>query len=182
MSDEETRKAEMLKHLEDALNKVKQAEDAESQALALSLMPLDDMRAAAHLMVALNPGPGPGTLACDDYLIRELATWFKTRFFSWVDAPPCGFCGANNPRGGAHMGTPTPEERSHGAGRVEVYTCSVCDQQTRFPRFNSQRKLLESRRGRCGEWANAFLLCCRAAGLDARYVYDVTDHVWVEYW
>eukprot|EP00955_Chlamydomonas_euryale_P053485 355520-Chlamydomonas_euryale.AAC.1 len=37
-------------------------------------------------------------------------------------------------------------------------------------------------RRRCGEWANCFLLFLRAAKLQARYVLDVTDHVWCEYY
>jgi hypothetical protein len=42
--------------------------------------------------------------------------------------------------------------------------------------------LMQSREGRCGEFANLFTLFLVAVGLDARYVWNSEDHVWSEYW
>lgn len=39
---------------------------------------------------------------------------------------------------------------------------------------------METRRGRCGEWANVFTLFCRSLEWDTRLVVDKTDHVWTE--
>ena len=66
--------------------------------------------------------------------------------------------------------------------RQQVYTCQLCNTSTNFPRYNSPRALFQSRRGRCGEFANLFGTYCRAIGFDTRYCLDLTDHVWVEIW
>ncbi len=58
--------------------------------------------------------------------------------------------------------------------------CSTCSSEYRFPRYNSPRKLLETRTGRCGEAANLFTCLCRALSYRARYIHDPTDHVWTE--
>jgi len=135
--------------------------------------------------------------AADAVFLAGLLAWFKRHFFHWCNKPLCQYedCPAATPSEGspgkcqddmahddAGSGQPTPEEREGGAGRVEVYTCRRCNRSTRFPRYNKPSRLLQTRTGRCGEWANCFGLICRALGLDSRYVLDFTDHVWVEVW
>lgn len=41
---------------------------------------------------------------------------------------------------------------------------------------------LETRRGRCGEWANCFALILRSFGYLTRHVNDFSDHVWCEFY
>ena len=122
----------------------------------------------------------------DMAFIKGLLNWFKKDFFKWCNKPKCSNpdCTADTSQMNATQTVaPSPEESYNGwAGRTEVYQCKACNNLTRFPRYNDPSKLLETRRGRCGEWANAFCLICRALGLDARWVLDFTDHVWVEVW
>ena len=62
-----------------------------------------------------------------------------------------------------------------------VYYCPVCDANTTtFPRYNKAAKLIETRQGRCGEYANLFGQFCRAAGFETRLVLDWSDHLWTE--
>ena len=120
------------------------------------------------------------TLPLAESILRELLQWFKQDFFTWMDAPNCRVCHTPTTIS-VGVDVPTSDEERRGqASRVELYRCTTCSGETRFPRYNHPAKLLETRTGRCGEWANCFTLCCRAMGFEARYVLDVTDHVWTE--
>jgi peptide-N4-(N-acetyl-beta-glucosaminyl)asparagine amidase len=116
-----------------------------------------------------------------DLFFLELLSWFKDEFFKWVDQPLCD----DGVTKAVFQGTvsPTDEERMDGADTVEGYICPNTNKPIRFPRYHGKpAKLLSTRQGRCGEWANCFALICRAFGYDTRHVLDWTDHVWVEVW
>ncbi|XP_041364348.1 peptide-N(4)-(N-acetyl-beta-glucosaminyl)asparagine amidase-like isoform X2 [Gigantopelta aegis] len=176
--------AVFLNKIQTNLSHVLLYEDANLQRKAREIIPLSNLQTEADkqlktLQHSSNHSAQQPPYDAQDFLLLALLNWFKTSFFRWVDAPQCDACSANTTSllGGV---TPSPAEQIWGAARVENYRCSSCNQLTRFPRYNHPGKLLETRRGRCGEWANCFTLCCRAVGFEARYVLDWTDHVWTE--
>eukprot|EP00698_Gefionella_okellyi_P025547 TRINITY_DN9402_c0_g1_i2.p1 TRINITY_DN9402_c0_g1~~TRINITY_DN9402_c0_g1_i2.p1 ORF type:complete len:627 (-),score=102.53 TRINITY_DN9402_c0_g1_i2:482-2362(-) len=168
----EAGRRQMLSRIMGAVQMSAQYDDPALQQEALAVIPMSELKQRA----ASNPEPLPDA---QDELLRQLLHWFKG-WFQWVNSPPCDHCGSATAGVGATQAT--PEEQRYGAGMTEVYRCNSCGQQTRFPRYNHAGKLLQTRRGRCGEWAQAFTLCARAIGCEARFVNDWTDHVWTECW
>ena len=165
-------------------------EDPATLASALRVVPvaLLHRRAVAH--TAAQP-------SFADALLLELLRWFRQDFFKWITSPPCDHCGSADVAGRGGAAPSTPEELAGLAGVVELYSCRSCGTTTRFPRYNHPAKLLTwvrtragegkskqspkapplllllllfcQRKGRCGEWANCFTLCCLALGFDARH-------------
>ncbi|KAM7372787.1 hypothetical protein PAMP_007684 [Pampus punctatissimus] len=154
-------------------------ESPELQQKARSHIPHQQLSSAAEQKLKeATEADSECKLGKEDFLVLELLRWFKQDFFSWVDCLPCSRCGGRTQNTSSL--SPSTDDLRWGAQRVENHYCQSCLLSTRFPRYNNPEKLLETRRGRCGEWANCFTLCCRALGLEARYIWDSTDHVWTE--
>ena len=189
MPDLRAREQEFYSKLVSCLAHMDSYERPEAREAALAVMPVSHLNAQAEQKFAAARAVDPALPQAlyRDLLLLELKEWFKMEFFRWVDAPACPGCGGAGQSAG--MGVASEAERQAGAGRVELYrcpapaACSHAGQEIRFPRYHGRPEvLLETRRGRCGEWANCFVLCCRALGFDTRHVLDWTDHVWAEVW
>ncbi|CAM9205633.1 unnamed protein product, partial [Ectocarpus fasciculatus] len=172
---------------------VKRYEEVEHQQAAREVIDMDRIqRYADEFCKKSIAESATGVMPAEDIcFMKGLLRWFKCDFFKWTNGPPCDNCtrlGAAAPKKKGMqcigMAEPTGYERNVcWAQRVELHKCKACDTVTRFPRVNNPSVLVTtSRRGRCGEWANAFCLICRTIGIDALYTMDWTDHVWVEVW
>ncbi|KAK1400904.1 Peptide-N(4)-(N-acetyl-beta-glucosaminyl)asparagine amidase [Heracleum sosnowskyi] len=159
------------------INQVLMYEDPHRQDVARKSVPVETLEEKAAVALAKVGNFTPSKSDQDHAFLLQLLFWFKTSF-RWVHAPDCDGCGNETVNHG--MGVADPSETRFGASRVELYRCRTCSRITRFPRYNDPLKLLETRKGRCGEWANCFTLYCRAFGYDSRLIMDFTDHVWTE--
>ncbi|XP_020422906.1 peptide-N(4)-(N-acetyl-beta-glucosaminyl)asparagine amidase isoform X2 [Prunus persica] len=152
-------------------------EDLERREAARKTVPVEELEEKALVSLAKEGNLTPSKNEQDHAFLLQLLFWFK-QSFRWVNAPPCDGCGKETVLHGKV--DPLPSEIRHGASRVEIYGCNFCPIGSRFPRYNDPLKLVETRSGRCGEWANCFTLYCRAFGYESRLILDFTNHVWTE--
>uniref|UniRef100_A0A2K5ZV33 Peptide-N(4)-(N-acetyl-beta-glucosaminyl)asparagine amidase n=1 Tax=Mandrillus leucophaeus TaxID=9568 RepID=A0A2K5ZV33_MANLE len=145
------------------------------QEKALACIPVQELKRKSQEKLSRVRKLDKGTNVSDeDFLLLELLHWFKEEFFHWVNNILCSKCGGQT-RSRDRSLLPNDDELKWGAKKVEDHYCDACQFSNRFPRYNNPEKLLETRCGRCGEWANCFTLCCRALGFEARYVWDYTE-------
>ncbi len=61
-----------------------------------------------------------------------------------------------------------------------VYTYMKWDDSPALPRYTDILQILKYKRGRCGEYANLFTGMLIAGKVEARLIFDFSDHVWTE--
>ncbi|XP_055239137.2 peptide-N(4)-(N-acetyl-beta-glucosaminyl)asparagine amidase isoform X2 [Gorilla gorilla gorilla] len=170
----------ILEVLQSNIQHVLVYENPALQEKALACIPVQELKRKSQEKLSRARKLDKGiNISDEDFLLLELLHWFKEEFFHWVNNVLCSKCGGQT-RSRDRSLLPSDDELKWGAKEVEDHYCDACQFSNRFPRYNNPEKLLETRCGRCGEWANCFTLCCRAVGFEARYVWDYTDHVWTE--
>ncbi|KAL3381686.1 hypothetical protein AABB24_001681 [Solanum stoloniferum] len=170
-------KEQVEQRIQQYVNQVQMYEDPHRQEMARKTVPVDKLEEKALISLGREGNYKPTKVEQDNAFLLQLLFWFK-QSFRWVNSPPCDSCGNDTRSQG--MGVANSSETLYGASRVELFRCNSCSNITRFPRYDDPLKLLETRKGRCGEWANCFTLYCRAFGYDSRLILDFTDHVWTE--
>lgn len=107
--------------------------------------------------------------------LKQISVWFRALFPYYYDG--CTAC--QNREENAFIGflRPSAEERTARAGRTEMYSCSKCRAVSRFPRFNFLNRVLQTRKGRCGEYSMLMYRMLRLLQYAVRWVVDWADHV-----
>lgn len=161
------------------VNMMRKYENADWQSQALDVV----MESPVYRLVDVAISNDPA-LDYTDELVRQLLRWFKEDFFRWVNKLNCEACGNDDQDSIIALGARRAYSQDHFAGQanvVERYRCQKCSAEYEFPRYNNPARLLQTRKGRCGEWNNCFVLLLVSLGLDVRYVWNAEDHVWCEY-
>ena len=115
--------------------------------------------------------------------VKELLHWYKKEFFSWCNKPKCPLCDSDKNIEAVGTCRSNEFERKYQSYNTEVYSCIGCGGiEVRFPRYNAPIKLVQTKTGRCGEWANLFGAILYACGFKTRFVSNYEDHVWNEFY
>lgn len=71
--------------------------------------------------------------------LKTFSTWFRDQFPYFYDQCECCLNRENN----SYLGTifPNVTERNFLAGRTELYLCGLCNNVSRFPRYNNVAKV-----------------------------------------
>jgi len=134
-----------LRQLEQLSDSVMQYEDEELKKSALRIMPvekfktnaIENLRKFQKLIKQKEITDDEPPL--DDFILEELASWFKNNFFTWINNMDCKVCKGETIANGTKI---------VGNVRVEEYFCNKCQVTTEFPRYNDIEKLLITRSGR----------------------------------
>lgn len=165
----------VIKIIEQISDQCMQYEDLDLQKYAISLIPMEKLKfktlekiRSVQKMIKKDNIDKPEPCYKDVFL-TELLEWFKLEFFEWVDTLLCTKCNKKS--------VAVKSNFSDGI-RLEQHLC--CNTVMTFPRYNDVCMLLQTRKGRCGEFANCFTFLCRSLGYEARFVHANFDHVWTE--
>jgi hypothetical protein len=107
-------------------------------------------------------------------LARAMISWVHKNMV-WMDSVRCE-CGSETKATGLCYGSLLS------ASHFEVRMCKSDGKSVIIPRFTNPIDILThgEKRGRCGEYTDVAFMVAILVGLEPRFLYDYTDHVWIE--